>query len=136
MASSSVRLLVLPFETTQSALKSYLWLLALLEELGLAGLLLGSLTSEVLLAGDFLDLLGVDTRDINLVGCGDNVAGVDAANWDTVDLEWTGDEENTLVEVVQEDDALATEAASEENENGAGDEGRARSGCTDGLADL
>jgi hypothetical protein len=41
-----------------------------------------------------------------------------------------------LVEVVQEDDTLAAETASEEDENGAGDEGRARSRSTDGLADL
>lgn len=129
-------LLVFPFKSSQLALKSYLWLLALLEELGLAGLLVGGLAGEVLLVGDLLDLLGVDTGDINLVGCGDNVAGVDAADWDTVDLEWAGDEENTLVEGVQEDDTLAAEATSEENEDGAGDEGRARGGGTDGLADL
>jgi hypothetical protein len=129
-------LLVFPFESSQLVIKSYLWLLALLEELGLAGLLVGRLTGEVLLVGDLLDLLGVNTGDINLVGCGDNVAGVDAANGDTVDLEGAGDEENTLVEGVQEDDTLATEAASEENEDGAGDEGRARGGSTDGLADL
>lgn len=129
-------LLVFTFKSSQLALNSYLWLLALLEELGLAGLLVGRLTGEVLLVGDLLDLLGVDTGDINLVGCGDNVAGVDAADGDTVDLEWAGDEENTLVEGVQEDDTLATEAASEENEDGSGDEGRARGGSTDGLADL
>lgn len=129
-------LLALRVKLLRLALKYYLWLLALLEELGLAGLLLGRLTGEVLLVGDLLDLLGVDTRDINLVGCGDNVAGVDAADGDTVDLEWASDEENTLVEGVQEDDTLATEAASEENEDGAGDEGSARGGGTDGLADL
>lgn len=129
-------LLVPRLKLSQLALKSYLWLLALLEELGLAGLLVGRLTGEVLLIGDLLDLLGVNTRDINLVGCGDNVAGVDAADGDTVDLEWASDEENTLVEGVQEDDTLATEATSEENEDGAGNEGRARGGSTDGLADL
>lgn len=116
--------------------ESYLWLLALLEELGLTGLLGGSITSKVLVAGDLLDLLGIDTRDIDLVGGGDNVAGVDAADWDTVDLEWASNEENTLVKVVQEDDALATETASEEDENGSWDEGSAWSGGTDGLADL
>ena len=116
--------------------KSYLWLLALLEELGLTGLLGGSITSEVLLAGDLSDLLGIDAGDIDLVGGGDNVAGVDAADWDTVDLEWASDDENTLVKVVQEDDALATETASEEDENGSWDEGSAWSGGTDGLADL
>jgi hypothetical protein len=117
-------------------LKSYLWLLSLLEELGLTGLLVTSLTSEVLLAGDLLDLLGVESRDIDLVGCGNNVASVDAADWDTVDLEWAGNEENALGEVVQEDDTLAAETTSEEDENGAWDEGGSWGGSTDGLADL
>jgi hypothetical protein len=108
----------------------------LLEELSLSGLFLRGLMGEVLRAGDLLNLLGVNPRDIDLVRCGDDVTGVDAADWDTVDLEWASDEENTLVEVVQEDDTLAAETTSEENENGAGDEGRARSGSTDGLADL
>lgn len=70
------------------------------------------------------------------MGGGDNVAGVDTADWDTVDLEWASDEEDTLVKVVQEDDALATETASEEDENGSWDKGSAWSGGTDGLADL
>ncbi len=114
----------------------YLWLLALLEKLGLTGLLGGGLASEVLLAGDLLDLGRVDAGDIDLVRGGDNVAGVDAADWDAVDLEWASDEEDTLVKVVQEDDALATETASEEDEDGSWDEGCAWSGSTDGLADL
>lgn len=121
---------------SQICVESYLWLLALLEELGLTGLLGGTLASEVLLAGDLLDLLGINTGDIDLVGGGDNVAGVDTADWDTVDLEWASDEEDTLVKVVQEDDALATETASEEDENGSWDKGSAWSGGTDGLADL
>lgn len=57
------------------------------------------------------------------MGCGDNVAGVDSAERDTVDLEWAGNQENTLGEVLQEDDALATETASEEDQNSTGGEG-------------
>lgn len=55
------------------------------------------------------------------MGSGDNVTCVDSAEWDTVDLEWTGNQENTLVKVVQENDALSTESASEEDEDGTGD---------------
>lgn len=134
LSLSPVVSISISWDSTLSA--TYLWLLSLLEELLLAVLLVGGLAGEVLLGGDLLDLLGIDTGDIDLVGGGDNVAGVDAADWDTVDLEWAGDEENTLVEVVQEDDTLAAETASEEDENGSWDEGSAWGGGTDGLADL
>jgi hypothetical protein len=57
------------------------------------------------------------------VGSSDNVAGVDAAEGNTVDFERTSNEENTLAEVLQEDDTLATETTSEENKDGTGGEG-------------
>lgn len=41
-----------------------------------------------------------------------------------------------MVEVLDEDDALAAEATSEEDEDGAGLEGCSELGGTDGLADL
>lgn len=116
--------------------RSYLWLLSLLEESLLAGLLLGLLSDEVLGLADLLDLLLVDSGQVNLLGCGDDVSGVDPAQRDTVDLEGTGNEEDTLVEVLQEDDTLAAEAASQEDQNGAGLEGLARCPSADGLADL
>jgi hypothetical protein len=56
------------------------------------------------------------------LGCSDNVAGVNTAEGNTVDFEGTGNEENTLAEVLQENDALAAEATSEEDEDGAGGE--------------
>ena len=68
--------------------------------------------------------------------CSDNVTGVDSAQRNTVDLEGTSDKENALGEVLQEDDALATETASEEDEDSTGDESWARSRRSDGLADL
>lgn len=85
---------------------------------------------------DLLNLLLVEARDVDLVGCGDDVAGVDATEGDAVDLEGAGDEEDTLVEGLQEDDALATEATSEQDQDGAGLEGLAGSPGADGLADL
>lgn len=115
---------------------SYLGLLSLLEESLLTSLLLGLLGGEVLGLGDLLNLLLVEAGDVDLVGGGDDVSGVDSSQGDTVDLEGAGDEEDTLVEGLQEDDTLATEAASEEDEDSAGLEGLARSPRSDGLADL
>lgn len=70
------------------------------------------------------------------MGCGDDVSGVDSAQGNTVDLEGAGDQEDTLVEGLQENDALATEATSEEDQDGTGLEGLARSPSADRLADL
>jgi len=113
-----------------------LGLLSLLEESLLTSLLLGLLGGEVLGLGDLLNLALVEAGDVDLVGGGDDVSGVDSSQGDTVDLEGAGDEEDTLVEGLQEDDTLATEAASEEDEDSAGLEGLARSPRSDGLADL
>jgi len=85
---------------------------------------------------DLLDLLLVEAGDVDLVGGGDDVSGVDAAQGDTVDLEGAGDEENTLVEVLEEDNALAAESASEKDQDGAGLQRLAGSPSTGGLADL
>lgn len=115
---------------------SYLWLLSLLEESLLAGLLLGLLTDEVLRLGDLVNLGSVDTGQVNLLRGGDDVAGVDPPQGDTVDLERAGNEENALVEGLEEDDALAAEAASKEDQDGTGLEGLARLPRADGLADL
>lgn len=114
----------------------YLCLLALLEECILSLLLVTLLPSKVVLARNLIDLLRVNTSQINLVGSSDHVAGVDAAERDTVDLEGTGDEEDTLLEVLQENDALATETTSEEDEDGTGGKRFAGRRGSDSLADL
>jgi hypothetical protein len=115
---------------------TYLGLLALLEE-GLLGLLLSLLVlGEVSGSGGLLKGLGVNTADIDLLGGGDDVAGVHAAEGNTVDLEGAGDKEDTLVERLEEDDTLAAETASEEDQDGAGNEGLADLGGTQSLADL
>lgn len=115
---------------------SYLGLLALLEESVGASLLLGLLGGEVLWLGDLVNLLLVEAGDVDLVGGGNDVSGVDAAQGDTVDLEGTGDEEDALVEVLEEDDALATETAGEEDQDGTGLQRLAGSPGADGLANL
>lgn len=115
---------------------SYLGLLALLEESLLTSLLLGLLGGEVLGLSNLVDLGLVDASEIDLLGSGDDVAGVDATKGNTVDLEGAGDEKDTLVESLEEDDALATETASEEDQDGAGHKGAAGRPLADGLADL
>lgn len=114
----------------------YLWLLALLEELLLSLLLVTLLSGEVLLSRNLLDLGGVNTGDVNLLRSGDNVASVHSAEWDTVDLEWTSNEENALLEVLKKDDTLAAETTGEKDENGTWGEGGSWGGGTDGLANL
>lgn len=54
----------------------------------------------------------------------------------TVDLEGTGDEENTLGEVLKEDDTLATEAAGQEDQDSTGLEAFPDLRWADGLASL
>lgn len=96
-----------------------LGLLTLLEESLLGALLVGLLVaSEVVGVRDLLEGLAVKTVDGDGGAGGDHVAGVDATERDTVDLEGTGDQEDTLVEGLEENDALATEAASEKDEDG------------------
>lgn len=115
---------------------SYLWLLSLLEEGLLAGLLLGLLADEVLGLGDLVDLLGVDAGQVDLLGGGDDVARVDPPQRHAVDLEGTGNEQDALVEVLEEDDTLAAEAAGEQDQDRAGLQGLAWLPGADGLADL
>lgn len=115
---------------------SYLGLLALLEEGVGASLLLGLLGGEVLWLGDLVNLLLVEAGDVDLVGGGNDVSGVDAAEGDAVDLEGAGDQQDTLLKVLEEDDALATEAAGEEDQDGAGLERLAGRPGADSLADL
>jgi hypothetical protein len=111
-------------------------LLSLLEESLLTSLLLGLLGGEVLGLRNLLNLLLVEAADVDLVGGGDNVAGVDAAQGNTVDLEGTGNQEDTLVKGLDKDDTLAAEAAGEQDQDGTGLEGLARGPGADGLADL
>ena len=94
----------------------------MLEEF-LLTLLLSVLPCKVLVSSYLIYLLLINARQVNLVGCGDYIAGIDSSERNAVDFEWTGDEENTLLECLEEDDTLAAETTSEEDEDGAGGEG-------------
>lgn len=115
---------------------TYLGLLSLLEERLLAGLLLRLLCGEVVRCRDLLDLLGVHAGQVDLLGCRNDVLGVHSPQRHAVDLEGAGDQEQALVERLKENDTLAAEAASNEDEDRAGLEGLARGPRADGLADL
>ena len=67
---------------------------------------------------------------------GDDVARIDAAQGHAVGLEGACDEEHALVERLEEHDALAAEAAGEEDQDGAGLERGAQLRRADGLAGL
>jgi hypothetical protein len=104
---------------------AYLGLLALLEESILARLVCGLVLGEVTLLGGLLQDSLVDTLDVDGGGGSDDIAGVYAAQRNAVNLEGTGDEENTLGKVLEDNDTLATETTSEEDDDGTGLEGGA-----------
>jgi hypothetical protein len=119
------------------ALKSHLCLLTLLHESILALLLLALLLPcEVGFTRDLVQSLGVDALQIDLGGSGNHVASVDPTQRHAVDLEGSRNKQSTLGELLEEDDTLASEAASKENEDGTGLERLAVLGWSDGLACL
>merc|ERR1711977_383336 len=91
--------------------------------IGAAGgelLLLGLVGAPVAGLGDLVEDLAIEALHINGGAGGDDIAGIDSSEWDTVDLEWTGNKEDTLTKVLEEDDTLATESTGEQDEDGAG----------------
>ena len=85
----------------------------------MCGLVLG----EVALLGGLLHDALIDTLDVDGGRGSDDIAGVYSSQRNAVNLEGTGDEENTLGEVLEENDTLAAETTSEENDDGTGLEG-------------
>lgn len=116
---------------------TYLGLLSLLEE-GLLALRLAVLLvlGEVALLADLVDDLGVNAGKVDLLAGRDHIASVHPSEGNAVGLEGACDEQNALVKVSKEDDALAAETASEEDENGAGLKARAQLGRARSLASL
>ena len=101
---------------------THLRCLALLEESGLT-LLLGLLVlGEVASLASLLQDTLINALDIQLGRCSDDIASVHPSQRNAVDFEWTGHKENTLGKVLEEDNALAAEATSEEDDDGSGSE--------------
>lgn len=84
---------------------------------------LGSLLSLGLSEGGIIDLGDIDALKVNLGGSGESVVLLDASNGNTVELEGTGDGEETGLELLQENDSLASESTGEEDKDGAGRDG-------------
>jgi hypothetical protein len=59
-------------------------------------LLVTLLSRKVLVTSDLINLLRINTRQIDLLGCGNNVTGVDSSQRNTVNLEGTGYEKDAL----------------------------------------
>jgi hypothetical protein len=102
---------------------AYLGLLALLEESILARLVSGLVLGEVAVLASLLQDTLIDTLDVDGGGGSNDIAGVDSSQRNTVDFERTGNEEDTLGQVLEENDALAAETTSEEDDDGTGLEG-------------
>jgi len=61
---------------------------------------------------------------------------IHTAEWDTIDLKRTGNEEHALIEVVQEDNSFAAETASEKNKDSTGFQRFPKLGWADRFTDL
>jgi hypothetical protein len=127
-------------------------LLLVLDPLGISVLLLGgglAVLEEVVLAlallllarpvgvlADAVEDLLVGARNVDDgAGC-DHVAVVDAAQGHAVGLEGARDEQDALLELAKQHNALAAETAGQEDEDGAGGEGFTVLGGVGGLAGL
>jgi hypothetical protein len=97
-----------------------------------SGLVLG----EVVACAGLLHNLLVYALQVDLGGGGDDIAGVYSSQGNTVDFEGTGNKEDTLFEVLEDDDALAAEATGKEDNDDAGLDGLADLRRADGLAGL
>lgn len=81
----------------------------LFEESFFISFFFGFVGGEVFGLGDFFDFFFIEVGDIDFVGGGDDVVGVDFLEWDVVDFEGVGDEEDILVEGFDEDDVFVVE---------------------------
>jgi hypothetical protein len=68
----------------------------------------------------------INLAHINLCGCGNDVCLVNATQWNSIDLEWSGHHEKTRWKLSQEDNALSLEASSQKDENSSWSDGSAK----------
>jgi hypothetical protein len=73
-----------------------------------------------------IELGAIYFRDINLGGSSNNISLVDAAERDTVELEWSSDQEKARGELSEEHHTLTLKATGQENEDGARGDGSAK----------
>ena len=118
-----------PILGTHKSVLSYLWFLSLLEErLAALGFLRLLLLGEVVWFRDSAYCLLVHSLEIYL-GCSrDDISGINSSERNAIDFEGPGDEEGSFGKMFEEDDALAPETASEEDDNSARLERWSRSG--------
>jgi hypothetical protein len=115
---------------------TYLGLLALLEERVLTRLVGGLVLGEVAVLADLVQDLRVNALQVNGGGGSDDISGIYPSQRNAVNFEGTGDEEDTLRKVLKENDTLAAETTSEEDNDGSRLEGGPGFRRTDGLASL
>jgi hypothetical protein len=115
---------------------THLRLLALLEERVLTRLVSSLVLGEVVGRAGLLQNLLVYALQVDLGGGSDDIASVYSSQGNTVDFKGTGNEEDTLLNVLEDNDALAAEATSKEDDDGTGLEGLADLCRADGLAGL
>jgi hypothetical protein len=90
----------------------HLWLLSLLEELFFTLFLAIFLPCKVVFSRGFVHNLLINALQIYHCRCGNDISGIDPSERNTINLERTGNKKNTLREMLEEDNSLATEAAS------------------------
>jgi hypothetical protein len=120
----------------QAIRSTYLGLLALLEERVLTGLVGRLVLGEVAVLANLVQNLRVDTLQVDRGRGSDHISGVYPSQRNAVDFERSGDKEDTLGKVLEENDTLAAETTSEEDDDGSGLEGCPRFRRTDRLAGL
>jgi len=130
LCDSYVDLLLIGFAKFRDRL--LLRLLSCLIEL----LLLGFLGLLVLSKVFLVKLIQLNAGDVNDSGGCNNVAGVNTAEGNTVELEGASNEDDTAREGFQVDDALSTESTGEDDEDCTGLEGGAEGGGLLGFANL
>ena len=78
----------------------------------------------------------LDTGDVNVCRGSDHVRLVNASQGNTVDLVGAGHQQQSTLQLLQEDNTLSTETTSEEDKDGAGGDGGTEGGGFGGLAAL
>jgi len=78
----------------------------------------------------------LDAGDVNVCRGSDHVRLVHASQGNTVDLVGAGDQQQSTLQLLQEDDTLSTETTSEEDKDGARGDGGTEGGGFGGLAAL